>query len=41
MPLQVFATRADHVAQVMTVSLVGGALLALLGMWQFDRGEVV
>jgi len=24
--------------QVVTVSLIGGALL---GMWQFDRGEVV
>lgn len=39
MPLQVFATRTDHVAQVITVSLLGGVLLAWLGMWQFQHRE--
>lgn len=39
MPLQVFATRADHALQVVTVSLIAGALLALLGMWQFQHRE--
>jgi hypothetical protein len=33
-----FSQRAVHLVQVVTVSLIGGALL---GMWQFDRGEVV
>ncbi|MGN6740747.1 hypothetical protein [Dyella sp.] len=39
MPLRVFATRADRAMQVITVSLIGGALQAWLGMWQFQHRE--
>jgi lantibiotic transport system permease protein len=38
-PLQVSAGRADHMMQVVTVSLIGGALPALLDMWQFQHRE--
>lgn len=39
MPVQVLARQSTHLVQVVVVGLVGGVLMAIVGLWQFDRGE--